>query len=112
VGVSVGGVEKSTDCVIIALLSFHDEAIHFPDDVEKESSKSYVEKALCLEWCSGFLLADGSKFPFFQWPGLHSDAWFNKDGTYSIDCQVHFIYCLCNSESHNKYSLLLPLTTC
>ena len=40
-GVSVGGVEKCTDCVIVALLSCHDEAIHFPDAAEKKSSKSY-----------------------------------------------------------------------
>ena len=110
-GISVGGVDKSTDHVIIALLSFHDKVVHFPDDMEKESSKSYAEEALCLEWHGGFLLADGSKFPFFQWPGLYSDAWFNKGGTYFIDCQVYFVYGLCDLESHNKYSLLLPLTT-
>lgn len=91
-GVSVGGVEKCTDCVIVALLSCHDEAIHFPDATEKECSKSYVAKAVCPEWRGGFLLADGSKFPFYQRPGLHEDAWFDKDGTYSIDCQVCYLF--------------------
>jgi len=91
-GISVGAVEKSTDRVIIALLSHHDEAIHLPDAVEKEQSKTYVEDALCTEWRGGFLLADGSKFPFYQRPGLHGDAWFDKDGAYSIDCQVDLIY--------------------
>jgi hypothetical protein len=89
-GVSVGGVQKCTDRVIVALLSCHDEAIHFPDAAEKESSKSYVGKAVCPEWCGGFLIADGSKFPFYQRPGLHGDAWFDKDGMYSIDCQVSY----------------------
>jgi hypothetical protein len=91
-GISVGAVEKSTDRVVIALLSHHDEAIHFPDAVEKEQSKSYVEDVVCSEWRDGFLLADGSKFPFYQRPGLHGDAWFDKDGAYSIDCQVHLVY--------------------
>ncbi|KAF8236445.1 hypothetical protein L208DRAFT_1251442 [Tricholoma matsutake] len=86
-GISVGGVEKCTDHVIVALLSFHDEAIHFPDAVEKESLKSYVDEAVCPEWQGGFLLADGSKFPLYQRPGLHGNAWFDKDGAYSIDCQ-------------------------
>ncbi|KAF8229934.1 hypothetical protein L208DRAFT_1284485 [Tricholoma matsutake] len=45
-GISVGGVEKCTDHVIVALLSFHDEAIHLPDAIEKESSKSYVDEAV------------------------------------------------------------------
>jgi hypothetical protein len=110
-GVSVGAVEKSTDRVIIALLSHHDEAIHLPDAVEKEQSKAYVEDVLCAEWRGGFLLADGSKFPFYQRPGLHGDAWFDKDGTYSIDCQVClqvFYYGFCDSISQ-LISLLQPL---
>jgi hypothetical protein len=91
-GISVGAVQKSTDRVVIALLSHHDEAIHLPDAVEKEQSKAYVEEVVCPEWRDGFLLADGSKFPSYQRPGLHGDAWFDKDGAYSIDCQVHLIY--------------------
>jgi hypothetical protein len=110
-GVSVGAVEKSTDRVIIALLSHHDEAIHLPDAIEKEQSKAYVEDALCAEWRGGFLLADGSKFPFYQRPGLHGDAWFDKDGAYSIDCQVCLAYyILCNSISQ-LHSLLQLLIT-
>ena len=41
--------KKSTDCVIVALLSCH-EAIHFSDATGKEHSKSYVDKAVCPEW--------------------------------------------------------------
>ncbi|KAH9974181.1 hypothetical protein BGW80DRAFT_1170848 [Lactifluus volemus] len=87
-GVSVGGVEKCTDRVIVALLSHHNEAIHFPEADEKEDAKDFVEKQMCSEWRNSFLLADGTKFAFFQRPGLHGDAWFDKDGEYSIDCQV------------------------
>jgi hypothetical protein len=38
-GVSIGGVEKSKDRVIVALLSCHNEVIHLPDATQKESSK-------------------------------------------------------------------------
>ena len=43
-GISVGGVEKCTDCVVVTLLSHHDEAIHFPEASEKEDAKDYVEE--------------------------------------------------------------------
>jgi hypothetical protein len=88
-GISVGGIEKCTDRIIIALLSLHDNAIHFPDAGDKEQAKIFVEKHTCEEWCNGFLLVDGTKFTLFQRPGLHGDTWFYKDGKYSIDCQVH-----------------------
>ena len=34
------------------------------------------------------LLVDGTKFPVFQRPSLHGDAWFDKNKDYSLDCQV------------------------
>lgn len=105
-GISVGGVEKCTDCVIVTLLSFHDEAIHLPDAEEKQSLKTYVEEMTCPEWRSGFLIVDGSKFPFFQCLGLHGDAWFDKDGEYSIDCQVCCHLC---PRSHIIYNLMKTL---
>jgi hypothetical protein len=112
-GISVGGVEKCTDRVIVALLSCHDAAIHLPDAAEKESSKLYVSNAVCPEWRGGFLLVDGSKFPFYQRPGLHGDAWFDKDGMYSIDCQVSFSFLtvIWFLMINYNYSWLLCLTT-
>ena len=102
--ISVGGVEKCTDHVMVALLSCHDEAIHLPDAVEKKKSKAYVSETVCSKWHGGFLLADGTKFPFYQRPGLHGDAWFDKDGTYSMDCQVCSTYYLGNeSDPHEGH---------
>jgi hypothetical protein len=89
VGISVGDVEKCTDRIIIALLSVHDNAIHLPDADEKEDAKNYVEGLTCPEWCDRFLLVNGTKFALFQHPGLHGNAWFDKGGEYSMDCQVH-----------------------
>jgi hypothetical protein len=48
----------------------------------------FVEVQMCPEWCKGFLLVDGTMFPFFQCPRLHGDAWYDKGGVYSINCQV------------------------
>jgi len=87
-GISVGAVEKCTDHVIIALLSHHDKVIHLPEADEKEDLKNYMAKQACPEWHGGYLLADGLNILFFQCPGLYGDAWFDKDGEYSIDCQV------------------------
>lgn len=87
-GVSVGTVINATYRCLIAFLARHDEAIMMPPEEEKEKAKEYVEKATCPEWRNGFLLADGTKFALFQKPGLHGEAWFDKNKDYSIDCQV------------------------
>ena len=87
-GVSVGSVINSTYRCLVAFLALHDEVVMMPPDEEKERVKEYVEAATCPEWRNGFLLADGTKFPLFQKPGLHGEAWFDKNKNYSIDCQV------------------------
>ena len=87
-GVSVGTVINSTYRCLVAFLALHDEAVMIPPEEEKERAKEYVESVTCPEWRNGFLLADGTKFPLFQKPGLHGEAWFDKNKNYSIDCQV------------------------
>jgi hypothetical protein len=87
-GVSIGTVINMTYRCLIAFLALHDEAVMIPPEDEKERAKKYVEMATCPEWRNGFLLADGTKFPLFQKPGLHGEAWFDKNKDYSIDCQV------------------------
>jgi hypothetical protein len=88
-GVSVGTVINVTYRCLVAFLALHDEAVMIPPEKEKERAKEYVEVVTCPEWRNGFLLADGTKFPLFQKPGLHGEAWFDKNKAYSIDCQVH-----------------------
>jgi hypothetical protein len=87
-GVSVESVVNLMYRCLVAFLALHDEAVMIPPDKEKEQAKEYVEAATCPEWCNGFLLVDGMKFPLFQKPGLHGEAWFDKNKNYSIDCQV------------------------
>lgn len=87
-GVSPGSVNNATNRVIIALLSLHDEAVHLPNAEEKETAKDWVGAQACPEWRDGYLLVDGTKLAVFQRPGLHGDAWFDKNKDYSLDCQV------------------------
>ncbi|KAJ7091771.1 hypothetical protein C8R44DRAFT_647289 [Mycena epipterygia] len=91
-GMSVGGVDKCTDRVLVAILGLHDEAVKLPEGAQKEAAKQWVEDHSCAEWRDGFLVVDGSKIPFYECPGLHGDAWFNKDKQYSIDLQVSVFY--------------------
>jgi hypothetical protein len=105
-GVSVGTVINTTYRCLVAFLALHDDAVMMPPEEENEGAKDFVESATCPEWRNGFLLADGTKFSLFQKPGLHGEAWFDKNKNYSVDCQVrdriHFssyIY-LCSPPDH------------
>jgi len=97
-GISPGTVANCTNRVMLALLSLHNECIHFPTAEEQESAKAWVAAQVCPEWSDGYMMVDGTKFPLFQRPGLHSNTWFDKSWTYSLDCQVHgYVYlCYCN----------------
>ena len=91
-GVSPGTVANCTNCVMLALLSLHDECIHFPTAEEQENAKAWVTAQVCPEWSDGYMMVDGTKFSLFQRPGLHGDTWFDKNRTYSLDCQVRFMF--------------------
>ncbi|KAL1671979.1 hypothetical protein EV122DRAFT_225588, partial [Schizophyllum commune] len=87
-GVSVGTVENATKRCLIALVSLHDQAVHLPTADDKEAAKEYIEKETCPEWRNGYLLADGTKIPVFCKPGLHGEAWYDKNKDYSLDAQI------------------------
>jgi len=95
-GMSPGMVANCTNRVMLALLSLHDESVHLPTAEEKESAKAWVAAQVCPEWRDGHLMVDGTKFSLFQRPGLHGNAWFDKNRSYSLDCQVciTFIYAI------------------
>ena len=93
-GVSLGMVANCTNRVMVSLLVLHDECIHLPTAEEQESAKAWVTAQVCPEWSDGYLLVDGTKFSLFQQPGLHGDAWFDKNRAYSLDCQVRSVVCL------------------
>jgi len=91
-GVSPGTVVNCTNHIMLALLLLHDECIHFPTAKEQENAKAWVTAQVCPEWSDGYMMVDGTKFLLFQWPGLHGDTWFDKNWTYSLDCQVRFMF--------------------
>ncbi|KAJ7236621.1 hypothetical protein C8J57DRAFT_1529928 [Mycena rebaudengoi] len=88
----IGGVDKCTDRVRVAILAFHHKAVGLPNAAEKELTKVWVEKQSCTEWQDGFMVVDGSKIPFYHCPGLHGDTWFNKDNEYSIDIKACAVF--------------------
>jgi len=90
-GICPGTVVNSTNCIMVALLTLHDELIHLPTPKEKEGAKEWVAGKVCPEWRNGHFVVDGTKFTLFQWPGLHGDTWFNKNHNYSLNCQVHML---------------------
>ena len=93
-GVSAGTVVNYTNHIMLALLSLHDKCIHLLMAEEQKSAKAWVTVQVCPEWSDRYMMVDGTKFPLFQQPGLHGDAWFDKNQAYLLDCQVHatFIY--------------------
>jgi hypothetical protein len=94
-GVSPGMVTNCTNCVMVALLSLHNECIHLPTAEEQEHTKAWVAKQVCPEWSDGYMMVDGTKFALFQRPGLHGNTWFDKNRAYSLDCQVRVYVYLC-----------------
>jgi len=79
-------VVNCTNCVMVALMSLHNECVHLLTAEEKESAREWVAEQACPKWSNGYLMVDGTKFPLFQQPGLHSDTWFDKNRNYSLDC--------------------------
>ena len=82
-GVSIGTVYNCFCRVMIALLQFHDDVIHFnpmelEDQEEWEQEKQWVESHSCMGWRGGFLCVDGSPFNLFQKPSWHGEGFFDR----------------------------------
>ena len=94
VGVSTGTIYNCFRHVMITLLHFHDDVIHFDpmeleDQEERERAKEWVESHSCMGWRKGFLCVDGSPFNLFQKPGWHGEGFFDCKSRYSLSSQVH-----------------------
>lgn len=101
-GCSVGTVENCSHRVMVSLLSLHDDAFGPPSENDSQCSGNYGAERTCPEWKHGRLTVDGTKFPLFQRPGLHGDAWFDKDKHYSVNGQVcnNIFYFWMYSDKH------------
>jgi len=106
-GISPGTVVNCTNCVMVALLSLHNKLVHLLTAEKKESTKAWVAGQMCPEWSNGHLMVNGTKFLLFQWPGLYGDAWFDKNQSYLLDCQVctYFYQHCCNLTFYKLVTL-------
>jgi hypothetical protein len=87
-GVSAGTVVNCTRRTMIAVLTLHDSAIHWPSAEEKEEAKQWVEDASCPMWRDGYCMVDGTQVVLFQKPGHHGEAYFDRKSNYSLNIQV------------------------
>ncbi|EJD45100.1 hypothetical protein AURDEDRAFT_64809 [Auricularia subglabra TFB-10046 SS5] len=95
-GVAAGTVLNATRRVMVAVLSLHDSAIHWPDDDEREEAKQWVEDTACEEWRDGFCMVDGTLAELFEKPAFHGETYFSRKSFYALCIQV----CLVHSPMH------------
>ncbi|KAG2064170.1 hypothetical protein BDR04DRAFT_1035994 [Suillus decipiens] len=92
-GVSIITVYNCFKRVMIALLKYHDDAIHFnpldqEDQEEWKRAQQWVEEKTCWEWCGSFVCINGTLFNLFWKPGWHSEGFCDKNSNYSLTAQV------------------------
>jgi hypothetical protein len=87
-GVSAGMVVAATRRVMEAVLSMHDQFIHWPDAGAKEEAKEWVEAATCAAWRDGWVFVDGTLVPLADKPGYHGESYFDRKSNYSLNVQV------------------------
>ncbi|KAF6760967.1 hypothetical protein DFP72DRAFT_785787, partial [Ephemerocybe angulata] len=86
-GVSAGMVVNATRRVMEAILSLHDEYVHWPSAEAKEEAKEWVEAASCAAWRDGWLFVDGTLVPLADKPGFHGESYFDRKSNYSLNVQ-------------------------
>jgi hypothetical protein len=91
-GVSAGTVFNTTFRIMQAFLVLHDQAVRWPNSMEKEAAKATVERLSCPAWRDGFCMVDGTLIPLFQKPGHHGEAYFDRKSNYSLNVQVCFLF--------------------
>ncbi|TEB26589.1 hypothetical protein FA13DRAFT_1582669, partial [Coprinellus micaceus] len=87
-GVSAGMVVAATRRVMEAILSLHDQHIHWPDAQAKEEAKEYVEAATCAAWRDSWVFVDGTLVPLAEKPGYHGESYSDRKSNYSPNVQV------------------------
>jgi hypothetical protein len=89
-GVSMGSVINCTHCIMVSLLSHHNEYIQVPpaDSEDLELAHNFVEERSCPGWWNSVFAVDGSVIPLFQKPGFFGEIFYDRKSTYSMNCQV------------------------
>ena len=87
-GCSKGVVVKSTQCVMIAFMPLHDQAICWPNAEEKHEALDWVESVSCHAWQPGFCMVDGTLVPLSSKPGHYGEQFFDQKQNYSLSLTV------------------------
>ena len=92
-GIGYGTVDRITKRVMVAVCreEFRHATLHWPDDVEKEAAKEWVELNSCPAWRDGWLMVDGTLVPLYARPGFYGNTWYDRKSNYSMNVQVHFL---------------------
>ena len=67
---------------------FHQAALYWPNEEEKEKAKQWVEENSCSAWCDGWAMVDGTLVSLYSWPGFYGNAWYDRKSNYSLNIQV------------------------
>jgi hypothetical protein len=95
-GCSIGVIVKSMCWVILSFMLLHDQAIHWPNSMEKKEAVDWVESVSCAAWRPGFAMVDGTLIPLHCKPGHHGEQFF--------DCKCNYLLSL--TVCHSAYTVI------
>jgi hypothetical protein len=89
-GVGKGTVTLATRHVMTAVLQpdFMQNAVHIPNDEEKEAAKEWVVAYSCDAWRNGWCMVDGTLVPLYAHPYWYGSSYFDWKSNYSMNVQV------------------------
>jgi len=89
-GIGKGTVELYTRRVMVALLQpdFMKSSVRWPDEVEKEAAKRWVQDHSCKAWRDGWCFVDGTLVPLATRPYWYGESYFDRKCRYSLNIQV------------------------
>jgi hypothetical protein len=92
-GIAKGTVLLCTRRVMTAVLrqDFRDEAVHMPEEEEKNAAKDWVEQHSCRGWRGGWCFVDGTLIPLYSRPAWYGESYFDRKCRYSLNVQVSFV---------------------
>ena len=91
-GIGAGTVSLYTRRIMAACCSerFRSSSTHWPNEMEKERAKQWVEEQSCADWRNGWCMVDGTLIPLSVRPGLFGNTWFDRKSNYSMNVQVKY----------------------
>ncbi|SCV69349.1 BQ2448_2369 [Microbotryum intermedium] len=87
---SLGAVLMFTNRVTFALNDpeFRRNVIRWPNRIEREASKKWMEETTCWEWRNGWCMVDGTLVPIARRPKWFSRSFTSRKISYAINVQI------------------------